>query len=493
MSGHKRETVTISQEEYRRLYEAERAALYATYTTPVESVTTNQIIETGILDKYWEDQELRNQTYQSVINELSTHLNEIETSAEKQIVNERASMLQELESSRHIAQQNAFDLVQQYTSQLETNMAQDRQALEYSFQIALMDKENQYTSNLNNAILETQNENLRNQAKLRNRVARLEYNLTTIHQRTSQLITLAQQWLKDVSTLLTSLENQYGSLFDNRSVINSLDEQYNQSVSNFQNGLYEACLVGCQSLATQISSIRNQFENRILEYKVLLQSVSLEADEIYNQIRLASTIPAIKMKQDLEDLSLNLQEWVEDDYLELLNSLEVLVNQLRNQTYPFSKEDLLNIRQELLPSFLNRLGELIDEVQVKSLNAQIRFNLAQLVLAALVTQGLSLDSCGFQNSRYDYPYELSANSSDGGRVIVRIDPIPGELFSTQLHIISDDTVERTHQECVQRAKELNRSLRQVGLQIHDQHEIKHEKSLNASDRRVKTHRTLSVS
>jgi hypothetical protein len=34
MSGHKRETVTISQEEYRRMYEAERRAMYDTFTAP---------------------------------------------------------------------------------------------------------------------------------------------------------------------------------------------------------------------------------------------------------------------------------------------------------------------------------------------------------------------------------------------------------------------------------------------------------------------------
>jgi hypothetical protein len=132
---------------------------------------------------------------------------------------------------------------------------------------------------------------------------------------------------------------------------------------------------------------------------------------------------------------------------------------------------MLHLQDDVLPNLRNQFFEMIDSVQVRSLNSQIRFNIAQLVVSALISQGHRLESCGFQKDDFLEPYQVKASSIDGSQVLIRIDPIAGEMMSSHLHIIANDPVERSHTELVQRAKELNRSLRQMGLHIQNQREI----------------------
>ncbi len=91
MSGHKRTTVTISQDEYRRLYDAERKNYYQSFEIP--EATIFPILQQSHKNLFSSYQQIadRQSNYETIIDSFQNQIKEVEKKTSKSLVDQQIS------------------------------------------------------------------------------------------------------------------------------------------------------------------------------------------------------------------------------------------------------------------------------------------------------------------------------------------------------------------------------------------------------------------
>ena len=465
MSGHKRETVTISQEEYRRMYEAERHAMYDTFTAPQlpsEERTQQREYEfTSILNAA----EQRNLEYDHLIRNLQSELREVERRSQDQIKEKQARLLEEMEQRTARAESDAQRWVNQRAQQLETEFVEYRRSLEAQVQRNQQLMGQQFQEGLTKGLRQIQESSAEYYTRTDQRLNAVEKRLQRDDLRIQQIAESAHQWLNDGIALYDYLVSSYPQRSIEQQELSELGQSLNQAHSDFQTGFYESCLSTCRYVSNRLGLLRVRAENTEVAVHQLMQQTLDSLDDLRQKANLCRRIQAIDIQGQSLDMTLDIAEWAPQEFEALVNSIEGIEEQVRSSADHLRPEQLANILSSEIRPLHSQILEMVDHVQHLSLNSQIRYNIAQMVVAAVITQGYRVIHGSFEQEDFDKGYVLNAQSADGGEVIVRIDPIPGQVTAHDLHIISQDHLLRSESELRQRAREINKSLQQFNLEI----------------------------
>ncbi|MBN1372551.1 MAG: hypothetical protein JW987_11490 [Anaerolineaceae bacterium] len=465
MSGHKRETVTISQEEYRRMYEAERRAMYDTFTAPQHLSEERVFQRENEFACIFRGAEQRNQEYEQVIQNLQSELREVERQTQNKFQEKQARLLEEVAQRSARSESDAHRWLEKRTQQIEEEFTNNHRSIEAKIENNHLLLEQQYRDAIEKNFRQIRESNAEYLTGFDKRISAVEQRLARDDQRLNQVAESARQWLNDGIALHDFLVNSFPPRSIESQELVELEQSLNQAQKDFAVGMFESCLSTCRFTTSRLSILRVRAENTEIAVNQLIQQTLNSLDKIRQKADMCRNIQAIDIQGQPLDMALDVAQWAPQELQAIMDEIEAIEEQVRQQADNLIPEQLHSVLGNDIPRLQTRILELADHVQHLSLNAQIRYNIAQMVVAAVITQGYRITSGSFDHEDFDQGYVLNAMSGDGGELVVRIDPIPGQVNAQDLQIISKDHLLRTESELRQRAREINKSLKQFNLEI----------------------------
>ncbi len=122
MSGHKRTTVTISQEEYRRLYDAERSNYFQSFELPEENLLP--LVQNSQSNLYNSYQEMadRQAYYEQVLDTFQDQVKRVESISTQSMVDQQIDFYNQLISSSEQLWQDTNVVFQQHHQNFEQSV-----------------------------------------------------------------------------------------------------------------------------------------------------------------------------------------------------------------------------------------------------------------------------------------------------------------------------------------------------------------------------------
>ncbi len=426
MSGFKKVLVSISEEEYQRLREAEKSAR----TLQKESQDLQaQLREQSQYDLRAEYTRIegRQQDFQATIQQLDEQVQQYEGDVARRFVQTEQNLLEQMQSSAGSLYDLLRESIQNWDAQYQQMASEE--------------------SRLRQEQLHT-----------------IEQRLSQLSNRKAHTRQLACQWVEAVQTLQTFIQQNYPHDFFSPGEFERLERQANLALENIRQGAFEAGLTQAQQSYTQFSDFRLALEKTWSQWIHWLQVGREQARELYYLIEQSAEVAAIDMDSNLLPETINVDEWTDGKLSKLQQICIEQLDRLENEVEPLALVDLKICVEETLPSLHKRLERLIQEARMETLNAQIRINIADIVIQALEGQGFVLQDAGYVNGAR---CEFSANvkSLDGSQVKVEVLPVSKAPGRNLLQLRSSDREQRSEHELRQRAREVGNALKQFGLRL----------------------------
>lgn len=431
MSGHKRTTVTISQEEYRRLYEAEML-LRGMDTKPFETNHQPSPETLAFLSQQVNSTIQRQENFLRLGQELQTEFSHLET-------------------------QTAFYL-REIQGQILEMLNQDRENF-----INLVD---QIQNNLNYIEEKT----IREHEVTQQRLAELDFQSQQTFQREKYTSELAHEWLNDCVQIYNFILENYPESIPHLEELRDISSQLGIALQNFESGLYEAALTTGQNLYISLSSLRVQLEKEGLEKRKILAEILEELRAIKKEIVENREIKPIDLQGNFLDTLISVDEWTDNSLSNLEETISSIIIQFEEQGLEHPIEYLRDFKANQIPLIQNEFLEAIHQARLSALNAHLNYLIAHDVLLALIEQGYKPVEGHYKPGEKDI-YIAKAEDPLGNVVEIQVQTSSPEKIEHHLHIISTYNQTQSLHELRQRAREIQRSLKRIGWVAHDSIEI----------------------
>ena len=426
MSGHKRTTVTISQEEYRRLYDAERKNYYQTFEIPEEVIFP--ILQQNHNHLYSSYQQIANRqsSYENVIDSFQNQIKAVEKKTSESLVDQQIAFYNSLiESSENLWKDTSNVLLNQ-TREFEQNVRIQHDEL---------------IDNLTS----------------------IQQDITNNNNRRSKVKSFAEQWYQDSIKIFNFIQTSYPPELINFPMLDNLRQQLSYASTNLDNEIYEACLTVCQQVFANLSSYRLELENVFSKSQAAYISLFNHLQIIRQQCEGLNSIQAIDINGEMLDEYLDGNYWSENQPTRLLNEIDQLFDHLQYGGNWSNESLIFSITEETIPRILNEVGDITHETRRKALNAQLRYNTAQLVLISLISQGYRPVVGEFNEQDLRNGYLATASGPDGSTITIKVEPSEG--ISSDLEIITSNANFLTESELKHRTIEIMQSIEPYGLKI----------------------------
>ena len=424
MSGHKIASITISQEEYRRLYELEKSVQYEAESFPkIEEPEAIQALAKSVITGHIQNQ---NQ-YIEMVSQVDDQIAEIE--------------------SRVIA--HNLNLEETYVSALIQNEAQ------INNRIALIDE-------------------------------KMDQSLSQVDQRIDELCVKVDANGEMIEALLNrgqTYEAAFYSLMDLISgCSNFIQEQFpihlydvnelstsirkaHIAESNWEEGLFEAAISQAQNIFIDLDSLRMKTSHRHMEWVIRYNQLVYQVRGLGEELAQSATIRPIDSNGIILDEEINLDYWSRGEYGDICKKFNQLVELVNSNEMDLSTE-LMN--QDIFPTLRElkfALSETITQARINVISSQNRYELANRILTALIEQGYVPVSGNYKQGEYLNGYSASVRSHDGSEISVIIDPEELSPLQNKLHVLSSDAGRISDHELKKRAEEIRQSIDGANFQV----------------------------
>jgi hypothetical protein len=248
--------------------------------------------------------------------------------------------------------------------------------------------------------------------------------------------------------------------------IEKITQRLDLARSNLDYGMPEAALSTAQMAFTELSDLRIDLEAKTLEWQNLFACAFSSLKEICNTITANSHIPALDTEGRELPILIDINSWSAGTHEKLLEESRRLLRRLSDHPNEARIEDLRRIIENDLPRIRIGLETVIYEARLHALQAQLRANIAELALQALMIQGFTLTDSGYTGNDLNESYEARLlNRAEGITVEVKVVPQPGQGYANDIIVISEDSTLRTEHELRTRFNELRSTFADYGLSI----------------------------
>ena len=426
MSARKRTTVTLSEEQYQKLYEEKLKNKYLKKDLPKISAEIRKDTQNFLQENLAEIKN-REKSFQEYLNGLDEDLFEFESRTSEALSHQQSEFLERLH-------ENSSELWGQTQTLLENI-------------------EENFTRHIQQTHHERQTE-----------IRLIEDRIEELQLKDDDKYNYSAEWLSNSQNLALFIEGNYPCeiFFPNR--LDNLKRSLFQAQKNLKSGLFEAAILGAQDVYFELSDFRIELEKKTQEWDLLYNAVLSQTSQLQHLIAENENCPIYDLKGELLDLSVEANEWSNGDYEKLQTYVSQLFLQLREKKELLDINTLKNLKEETLPEVEKDFENLIRDVNFQVINSQIRINIADLVMRAFKDQGFVLQKFGYQQGDLRGSYLLDVKNLEGSEVIVEVQPGESGYQQNDLLIISLDHDQRTRHELRQRSKEISKSLQKYGLQ-----------------------------
>ena len=400
MSGYKRATVTISEQEYRRLHEADMKRRFRGHKkTRVENSG-----QTAELAEALQQMQERQRQIEEALGDLDQHFDRAGTQAVQAILNQNALGYESLSAMVHEA------------------AARNEDALAYLSQLFAerMDREReQYRQNLDV----------------------LAQRLSAQSQERYSKEQAARRWLRQSVILADSIHTQFDHERFLPGTLSRIYRNLDFAQSNLAQGFLDASVQASQQAFLDVSDLRFELEQRVLEWQTEYRRAYHAIRDVLAEVELNARVSALGLQGEELAEQVDVAYWIGGEYQRLLDNCRHVLDALVQEQHTISTEDLRRTHQEWRPQLLDRLASLVYEARLRALSSQLRMNIAERALQALESHGFMLDRSGYAEDDMRQAFRAFLENDDGSQVTIEVVPDQGadqelanELIMTTEHV-----------------------------------------------------------
>ena len=427
MSGHKHTTVRARADNLRELSQAERSQRFVKST--LEKVTKR-------LEKQAEqEREQTLQHLQAANQELVDNLS---------FFDEKIGIIEGQVGEALIEQQQTFgEALQQVTGELNEAHDQNLAIIQENYELALEDVESRF--------LETYKP--------------ITEVLRGMMDAQADQMAYYERWLATVQALAESLVRQH----EMDRIYPDLEASYQESVAlaeqNVQAGMIETAVGELQRTYHELSLRLTRYRSFTGQYDELRRTAKLELAKLEQEILHNQQVPGMDLEGSVLPYTIEVDTWVGGDFARLFQAVQRGLHQIEA---PVSTAQMRRLREMItqhIPAWQTQVGELVYQARMAVINSQLRMNIASLAMKALITQGYKIEQAGYEDEDMRGEYCVQMVDMEGSRIVIKVEPKPGAVADTELHVYANDQAKRTPHEMRQRAREIERSLSGAGLMV----------------------------
>jgi len=446
MSGHKHATVTISQDEYRRLHELDMDRRFNKKKKSEEGDSRYN----ALLEAYQQIEE-RQKEYENLVAEMNQEMAAIEAE----------------QSSDILAFQSEY-----YQSLITT--LQDLQEENIGTQAAIRE-----TTRYFEEVLQSE------RTKTQERYSALLEQISLIGQEQNLKEEQTREWLESCKQVASFIHNQYDHEKFFPKSYDRILQRLNMGIQNLNRGYVDSGLQFAQEAFLQFSELRVSLEEKTSEWQASYDILSSELHELFEQVSSNSVVPAIGVDGEDLNIEIDLDYWSNGKYSDLENRLKTLLPMLKSFKQEINFDDLVKIATELIPTFKEYFNEIIFEARQNSINSQIKINVAYLAMKALEKHGFSLKQAQYENDDMRDAFSAQLCDPDGSNIILQITPNKVNNSNNLVIDTIDDTI-HTEDEYIRRWEEINHTLTEAGVEVGQVHaSMPNESKTSETSRRIK--------
>jgi hypothetical protein len=427
MSGLKKATVTLSENEYRKLHDGQMRLRFLERKMP-DMLEEAQEAGNALL---WENISLlrdRQQDYQELVNGFDEQVRDLES--------ETAESLAAYQENFYTSLQNVAGDLLEHTSQ------------------ALAEQNQLFID------LYTQENNFRQE-----QLSHLEQQITNLQGSTRQKRAYAIQWIEAARKLAGFIQARYDSNMFAPGQIGKLSKDLQLSMQNLNQGMPEAALLNAQQTFSRLTELRGELERKYNEWTVLYQASQITARRFYTLLAASQRLPALDTDGNELPYEIDIDFWCGRKLSRLAEKTRNVLQQLEKDKAILDAAALNQLIQNDFPAFQDEFDRLIVDARLAALNSQVRINIADLVVQALEQQGFALQESKYSNNDQRKAFSARVQNLEGSEVIIQVMPVPGDAGKNELQLHSLDKDQRTEHELRQRSSEITRTLNDYGLVV----------------------------
>lgn len=427
MSGYKRATVNISQEEYDRLRQAETRLRELPETPPpaVQQISQQSIdaLNTGV-DELRQRQEI----FARVMHGFGPAIRDLEANTNRALVAYEANAMKAIESHAGCLWNHIDEVMDDYTSRFDASI----KALHREQQDAL---------------------------------AEVSRELRRLAGDAERKYAIADEWLAAANNISGFIQQNYAHEQFLPGHMEQLERQMDQVRQNMELGLTEAVIVASQQLYLAFSDMRVELERLQNEWLLLYQTCWEAVCHLAAVTGACQNIQAVDLDGNDLPYEISVNYWSGGRLADLMDNVIHLQERMEDTSALPGSDTFRQMLLNDLPELYRSLEEIVLDARITALNSQLRINIADLVVQALQEQGFSLETSDYQGSDMRLGFGARLTNMEGNQVLVQVDPAGSALGENELQIESLDSQARTEHELQQRWYEINRSLVAHGVEV----------------------------
>jgi hypothetical protein len=426
MSGYKRATVTISEEEYRRLHQADMKRRFKEHS----KTNARASAQASVLNHALQGMETRQQQLEQAFRELGQDFDWM-----------GAEMMDGILAQNAQRYENLATIIEETYS--DTNASLD--SLSQRFAEAMQREREQYQHQLQS----------------------LSQRLDTYEQREQSKAEAARQWLRQSAGFAEFLQERFDHERFLPGRLSRILDSLSFAQNNLAGGFFESSLQTSQQAFLQLSELHFELEQRIVEWQTEYTRTHAALTGFITEMEMNSSVNAFGLEGEELTEQVDLGYWSNGKYRELLDKSRHLLTLLTREQRSISTEELKRTYRELLPVVTERFESIIYEARLNALNSQLRMNIAERALQALEIQGFRLNTAGYANQDMRAAFKANLENADGSRVMIEILPTDrtNQELTNELVVVTNHPYLKTEHEARLQWQELCRTLNQHDLHV----------------------------
>jgi hypothetical protein len=426
MSGYKRATVTISEEEYRRLHQADMKRRFQQHTKSREKIDRQTSDMTNLL----KGMESRQQQLEQALLDLGQDFDWIGAGMSDDILAQNARCYESLAS-----------MIEETNSDANASL----ELLSQRFTEELQREREQYHRNLQS----------------------LSQRLDTYERREGSKAEAAWQWLRQSATMADFIRGHFDHERFLPGRLSRILDSLNFAQNNLAAGFFESSLQTSQQAFLQLSELHFELEQRTVEWQTEYARAHGALTQFIAELELNSSVSALGLEGEELPEQVDLIYWSNGRYRALVDKCRHLLGLLSREQRSISTAELKQTYKELLPVVVERFESIIYEARLNALNSQLRMNIAERALQALEIQGFRLHTSGYADQDMRGAFKAQLENADGSQVLIEIVPTDRtkQELSNELVVVTNHPYLKTEHEARLQWQELCRTLNQYDLHV----------------------------
>jgi hypothetical protein len=426
VSGYKHATVTISEQEYRRLHQADMKRRFREHT----KVKAKDVNQTADFTHLLRQMENRQRQLEEAFEDLDENLDRADEGMVQDILEQNAFCYESLAAMIGEIASNAHASLALVSQQFSEAMQSEREQYRYHLQA-------------------------------------LAQRLDSYEQREQEKVRLARQWLRQAVVLADLIREQFDHERFLPGAFSRIIRSLNLAQRNLAEGLPEASLPISQQVFIDLSDLRLELEQQLVEWQAEYETTYNALNEFVAELELNSSVNAFGLEGEELAERVDVAYWSNGDYRQLLDKSRHLLTLLSQQQDQISTEELKRTQVELLPIIRERFEAIVYEARLNALNSQLRMNIAERALQALENHGFRLNESGYIDKDMRAPFMADLENSDGSRVTIQVLPTNQTTreLTNELVVVTNHPYLKTEHEARLQWAELCRSLNEYNLNV----------------------------